>query len=298
MDGGGRLLQQVKPGFDPSPSRWSYRMQRLMLTPMFRVVLRFVIPFVIVFGVVSAYFADQERRDNVVLWIGDVRNSFETRPEFMVDAMAIDGASLEIAEDIREIIQIDFPVSSFDLNLEDIREQIAGLSPIEDVTIRIRPGGILQVTVSERHPVVLWRTSEGLELLDGQGRFVAPAETRSAHSGLPLIAGDGADVAVPEALALMQAAGPLGPRLRGLVRMGDRRWDVVLDRDQRILLPTNGAVRALERLIALNQAQDMLARDLVSIDMRIAVRPTIRLSERAIGEWWQIRQTTLESGEH
>lgn len=291
-------MQQVKPSFDPSPSRWSYRMQRLMLTPMFRVVLRFVIPFVIVFSLVSAYFADQERRDNVVFWISDVRATFESRPEFMVDAMAIDGASLEIAEDIREIVQIDFPVSSFDLNLEDIREQVAGLSPVENVSIRIRPGGILQVNVTERHPIILWRTTDRLELLDGQGRFVSPAESRSAHSLLPLIAGEGADAAVPEALTLMQAAGPLGPRLRGFVRVGNRRWDVVLDREQRILLPTNGAVRALERLIALNQAQDMLARDLVSIDMRIAERPTIRLSERAIGEWWQIRQTTLEAGEN
>lgn len=294
-------MQQIGSSSGPTlmpatPSRWAYRMQRLMLTPLFRLVLRFVIPFVVVFAVVSAWFADQDRRDQVVLWIAEVRDSIQTRPEFMVNVMAIDGASLEIDEDIREIVQIDFPVSSFDLSLEEIREQVAGLSPVADVTVRIRPGGILQVTVSERLPVAVWRTGQGLELLDMEGRFVAPAETRADHSALPLIVGDGAEGYVAEALALTRAAGPLGPRLRGLVRVGARRWDVVLTRDQRILLPEQGAVQALERVIALNQAQDMLGRDLMSVDMRIAERPTIRLSQKAVEEWWQIRQTTIEAG--
>lgn len=291
-------MQQVKPVISAAPSRWSYRLQRLMLTPLFRVVLRFVVPFVIVFAAVSAWFADQERRDRVVLWVADIRASIETRPEFMVNVMAIDGASLEIAEDIREIVQIDFPVSSFDLNLEEIRAQVAGLSPVEDAALRIRPGGVLQVNVTERLPEMVWRTGHGLELLDGQGRFVAPLDSRADQSNLPLIAGDGADKQVPEALALIRAAGPLGPRLRGLVRMGERRWDVVLDRDQRILLPEEGAVQALERMIALNQVQDVLGRDLVTVDMRIAARPTIRLSPKAVEEWWQIRKTTLEAGEN
>ena len=291
-------MQQVKPVISAAPSRWSYRLQRLMLTPLFRVVLRFVVPFVIVFAAVSAWFADQERRDRAVLWVADIRASIETRPEFMVNVMAIDGASLEIAEDIREIVQIDFPVSSFDLNLEEIRAQVAGLSPVEDAALRIRPGGVLQVNVTERLPEMVWRTGHGLDLLDGQGRFVAPLDSRADQSNLPLIAGDGADKQVPEALALIRAAGPLGPRLRGLVRMGERRWDVVLDRDQRILLPEEGAVQALERMIALNQVQDVLGRDLVTVDMRIAARPTIRLSPKAVEEWWQIRKTTLEAGEN
>jgi cell division protein FtsQ len=64
---------------------------------------------------------------------------------------------------------------------------------------------------------------------------------------------------VPEALALIDAAGPLSDRLRGLVRVGERRWDLVLDRDQRILSARDRrARRALERVIALDEAQELL----------------------------------------
>ncbi|MDZ7909564.1 MAG: cell division protein FtsQ/DivIB [Gemmobacter sp.] len=44
--------------------------------------------------------------------------------------------------------------------------------------------------------------------------------------------------------------------------MGERRWDIVLDRNQRILLPAKEPVRALERLLALDKAEDLLKRDI------------------------------------
>ena len=84
------------------------------------------------------------------------------------------------------------------------------------------------------------------------------------------------------ALALVAAAAPLAPRIRGLVRMGDRRWDIVLDRDQRILLPAEDPIRALERLLALDHAQEILARDLLAIDLRNDARPTLRLTPFAM----------------
>ena len=40
-------------------------------------------------------------------------------------------------------------------------------------------------------------------------------------------------------------------RLRGFERIGARRWDVVLDRGQRIMLPEQGAERMLEQVIAM-----------------------------------------------
>ncbi|MEQ9693716.1 cell division protein FtsQ/DivIB [Shimia sp. SDUM112013] len=290
MDGGGRLVQQVDGKCDPAPSKWAYRFERLMLTPLFRLMLRVFLPFAIVLAIAGIWFSDQDRRDQVSAAYNDLKSSIQTRPEFMVNVMAIDGASAGIAEDIREIVPIDFPISSFDLDLNLIRERVVELPAVAGATVRIRPGGIMQIAVTERDPVVLWRTREGLMLVDREGFVVATAQTRQLHAELPLIAGQGAEERVDEALALYAAAGPLLPRIRGLVRMGERRWDVVLNRDQRILLPETGAVQALERVIALNQAQEMLARDLAVVDMRLDSRPTIRIAERAVEEWWRIRQ--------
>ena len=149
---------------------------------------------------------------------------------------------------------------------------------------------VLQIDVIERTPAVLWRSAGGLSMLDAGGMHIAEVASRAAHPDLPLIAGEGADARVAEALDLISAAAPLGARLRGLVRMGERRWDVVLDRDQRILLPPDQPVQALERVLALDHAQDMLDRDVQVVDMRLAERPTLRMSALATQEWWHIRQ--------
>ncbi len=71
----------------------------------------------------------------------------------------------------------------------------------------------------------------------------------------------------------------------------DATWDVVLDREQRILLPEEAPVQALERVIALGQVHDMLERDLAVVDMRLAARPTIRMNEAAVAQWRELQAT-------
>lgn len=287
-------MQQVTPPRrDPAPSRTAYKIQRLWLTPSFRALTRVGLPVFAVAVGVGGYFADATHREDLGNKIAEIRRSIQERPEFMVKVMAIDGASDGLSEDIREVVPVDFPVSSFDLDLEQMRVQIQELDAVASARIQIRTGGVLQVDVDERLPAVLWRTRDGITALDETGHIVAPVLGRADFPNLPLIAGEGAERVVPEALAILAAAGPLTDRLRGLVRMGERRWDLVLDRDQRILLPEQSAVAALERVIFLNEAQDMLARDLVAVDMRNKNRPTIRLSGAAVDEVRKIKATEL-----
>ncbi len=147
---------------DPAPSRWNYRYQRLMLTPLFRRVLRVGVPFTLALGVGLIYFANEARRDGFNLAVAEMRAEFENRPEFMVKLMAIDGATVELAEDIREIVPLDFPLSSFELDLETIRQDVAGLQAVKTARVKIKSGGILQIDSEERQPVSVWRTRQGL----------------------------------------------------------------------------------------------------------------------------------------
>lgn len=277
---------------DPAPSRWAWRLQRLMLTPLFLLFLRAGVPMAITFGVATFWLSDEENRRLITDTVAEAKAGFEARPEFMVQLMAIDGASDALAADIREVVPLNLPTSQFDLNLEQIRATIAKLEPVKAVAVRIRPGGVLQVEVEPRTPVVIWRTADGLSLIDEDGVAVGQISNRMTRSDLPLIAGEGATEYVQTALTLHKAAAPLGSRLRGLVWMGERRWDVVLDRQQRILLPEEAPVQALERVIALDDAEDILSRDIRRVDMRLGARPTVQMSKQATDAWWDIRQVS------
>ncbi|MEP1766366.1 MAG: cell division protein FtsQ/DivIB [Sulfitobacter sp.] len=282
-----RSLMRKKPvtgRVDPAPSRWAWRMQRLMLTPGIRLAVRAGVPFCITLAVGTVYLSDEGRRGAIEQAVAEARASIETRPEFMVNLMAVDGAKDELATYIRESLPLDFPISSFDLDLDAMRATVTEISAVKSASVRIRPGGVLQVDVEQRKAVAMWRSDDGLALVDENGIYVAGATSRHARPDLPLIAGEGADEHVVEALELRQAASPLGARLRGLVRIGARRWDVVLDRDQRIMLPAAEPLRALERVIALEGAQDILTRDVARIDMRLARRPTVQMTNEAAEE--------------
>lgn len=274
---------------DPAPSRFSYRMQRLWLTPAFRFFVRRGLPVLLVLLLVAAYLGSPARRQAVVAQYDAIRTRIEHRPEFMLSMMSIRGASPALSDAVRKMLDISFPVSSFDLDLKKVRARVQALDAVASADVRVAGNGVLQVTITERKSVAVWRTAAGLTLVDDTGHRVASLTTRDARADLPLVVGPGADKAIGQAMAILAAAGPLRPRIRALVRVGDRRWDIVLDRHQRILLPETDPVVALEHVIALDQARGLFARDILSVDMRLPDRPAVQLSPAA----YKARQKAL-----
>ena len=271
---------------DPAPSRWGYRYQRLMLTPLFRALLKVGLPVFVIVLLAGAWVSNEANRTMVAERFAALRDQLESRPEFMVTGVEVEGADIALAAAISHVMDgqgVTFPVSSFDLDLAAIRTAVTDLTAVRDSVVRVRPGGVLSIEVDQRKPIAVWRYADGLRLLDEDGVMTGMIAERGDRPDLPLIAGDGAREAAPEAMALFAAARPLGERVRGLVRMGERRWDLLLDRDQRILLPEDEPVAALERAIALDEAQGMLGRDISVVDMRNARRITVRAGPMAAG---------------
>lgn len=272
-----RSLTAPPPRRDPAPSRLTYRLQRMWLTPLYRRVVRVGLPAFVLAMVVGLWMADEDRRVRLTDAIASLVTQIQSREEFQVRVMTIEGASPVVERALRAMLPVDLPASSFEIDLPALRLQVMQLDAVESIDLRIRPGGILSAVVKEREPAILWRHARGIEILDKGGHRVASVTSREVRPDLPLISGEGADRATAEALALFDAAGPILPRVRGLVRRGERRWDLVLDHDQRILLPATGAVTALEAAIALDRAQDMLGRDITVVDLRDPSRPVLRL---------------------
>ena len=276
------------PRRDPAPSRWDCWYQRLMLTPGFSKLLKVGVPVLVIGGLVAGWGAREANRQMVADAFIDMKTQIQQRDEFMVKVMAVDGADDMLSADIRTVLSIEFPISSFGLNLEEMRQTVAALPAVAGATMRVRPGGILQVTVTQRQPVAVFRAPEGLKLIDAEGVLIQNIIARADRPDLPLITGDGARETLAEGLEIYHVAGPLLPQIRGVMRMGERRWDVILDTGQRILLPTIDPVQAFERVVAHNQVQDLLERDVAVVDMRHPTRPTIRLNEQAMTN---LRQT-------
>ena len=249
----------------------------MWLRPLYRRLFRLGLPAFLICMVAGLYLADDTRRANLSGGLTALVDRIQSRESFMVRTMQIEGASPAVDKGLRAMLPVTLPASSFDIDLPALRTQIELLDAVEHVDLRIKPGGILSAVVTERQPAVLWRHARGIELMDRTGHRVASVTSRDLRADLPVIAGEGAGERAAEALALIDAAGPILPRLRGLERMGERRWDVVLDRGQRIMLPADRPLPALEQALALNRADALLLRDVIAVDLRDPQRTVLRL---------------------
>lgn len=287
-----RLPSPVLPGAIAPPqlgrprkvrnSRLAYRMQRFWLTPAYRRMVTLVLPCVVLAVGLLALASDPRVQEAARTQYDAAWSAFVDRPSFEVRALRLPDLSPELDFAIRAILEPQLQKSSFRLDLQSLRAEIEALDAIRFADLRLVGDGVLAVTLTHRVPATLWLTGSTLQVLDAEGHRVGFALSRSAAPDLPLIAGDGANTQVAEALALFEAASSLGDRVLGLVRVGERRWDVILTSDQRIRLPEIHAIAAMEKVVALHQAQDLLDRDLMVTDLRNPARPVLQVSDGAL----------------
>jgi len=281
----GRLFGQkspekiIKP--DPAPSKIKYKINRMWLSPIIKRSICLGLPSLalIIFG--TYFYTSDNLRLKFNNVFEDAKLNIQARPEFQIELMKIDGASESLAMSIRKSLELNFPISSFKLDLLSLKIKIEEMAEVKSASLFLRPGGLLELEVTERVPLIIWRNGSSLELVDTEGEVSGIITSRLDRLDLPLFIGDGAKEFIHEALNIYKTADPIANRLRGLRRMGERRWDMILDRNQIIQLPEADPIDALKHILVLNSTQNILARDVVKIDMRDTSRPVLRLSDAA-----------------
>ena len=136
---------------------------------------------------------------------------------------------------------------------------------------------------------MIHRIGKKFVLLDSNGFEVDEVLTRTQRLDLPLLVGKGADLKVYEALSLLIETKSLIARVRGLIRIGERRWDVILDRNQIIKLPEEHPIEAMRKIVSLQEGRMLLDRDILYIDFRNISRPILGLTEDSSKELREIR---------
>ncbi|MEM7525122.1 MAG: cell division protein FtsQ/DivIB [Pseudomonadota bacterium] len=266
---------------DPAPSRISFRIKRLWRSERVRRALTVYAPAALVVAVVGWTLSQAELRALAVERWETLSAAVAARPEFAVRRIVVRGAEAAVAREVTAALAPYRGASSLSADAEAIRGEVLRVGWVESANVRLSAPESLIVTIRQRAPAALWRNDGALILLDETGVEIGPAGSRAAYPHLPVIAGRGADKVVTEARAVIAAAAVVAPRLRGLVRIGERRWDAVLQDGPLVLLPAEGAVEAMGYLAALQSGENVLGRDVEVIDLRLGVRPTLRLSPDA-----------------
>ena len=281
MVGGGCIVrsvrQKVRGNIDPAPSRVAYRIMRLLLIPRLRLIFTLGFPSLLIFCATLGLFINVNVWENISAIKKDLKLAFVERPEFMIKVASIDGSSDELANEIREILPLDFPVSYFDLDIKYLHKVVNEIPAVASAAIKISVGGVLQINVTEKSPAFIWRKDNVMSVIDETGSFIRIANSRVDYPKLPLVVGEAANLVVSEISSLMQANEYFKDHVRAFIRVGERRWDLILENNVRIMLPQREFLAAFDRLMLMNEAGSLLSGRLSNIDMRLVVRPTVRV---------------------
>ncbi|MEK9841198.1 MAG: cell division protein FtsQ/DivIB [Paracoccaceae bacterium] len=269
---------------DPAPSRLGYKFSRWMLSPFIKKSVFFGMPLIILLLPVFIFLKDQNNKNLVEEIVLDFYRKIIERPEFMLSALSIQGSSDSLNAEIREILGLNFPISSFDLDLADLRNRVLSLPPVETAEVRLEGGSILHVKVKEKVPALLLKDDTGIHVLNKNGNYIRPLLSTEYGSKLPVITGEGAQKAAAEAFILFSALYDKLDEVRGLVLVGGRRWNIVLKSGQVIMLPEKKSEHAVQKILILDKAEKILSRDIAVFDFRLPYRITLRFPENKDGQ--------------
>lgn len=202
------------------------------------------------------------------------------RTGFAVDQIKVVGNRQTSEIDILDRLGLDGWTSLIGFDAEAARERITTLPWVEVAAVRKIYPHTLEVRVEEREPFALWQQGASLSVIERSGEVIAPF-SGGKQALLPLIIGTGAPAKAPDFLEKIKRYPELAARVKGYIRVGERRWDLKLENGITVKLPEDNEDRAIAELVKLDHDNGLLTRDIAAVDMRLSDRLVVELSPEA-----------------
>jgi cell division protein FtsQ len=217
---------------------------------------------------------------SLIAGLKDARDGIANAAGFRVVSIALAGNHHVNREEVLATAGITGTTSLLFLDVDQIRLRLKTNPWIADATVLKLYPGELQIGIKEREAFALWQKDGRISVIADDGTvlepYVAPRLTR-----LPLVVGRGAQAKAKEFLALLDRYPTMRDFVHASVLVGERRWNLRLKNGIDVRLPESDVAPALERLVALDREKNLITRDIVAIDLRLADRVTVRLTDAA-----------------
>ncbi|MEP0233829.1 MAG: cell division protein FtsQ/DivIB [Roseibium sp.] len=182
---------------------------------------------------------------------------------------------------ILEALEIQEGSSLALFDAEAARERLTEIAWVKQASVMKLYPGTLQIKLDERIPYALWQRGELVSIINEQGDVITD-EVDGRYANLLLVVNHGAQRRAGEIMAALDTVPELRSRVRAAFLVGQRRWDLMLENGISIRLPENDVETALADVVEMDAESGLLTRDIAAVDMRLADRVVVRLSDDAI----------------
>ena len=164
------------------------------------------------------------------------------------------------------------------LDVADARAKLEAIPWIAEATVRKLYPDRLQITVTEREPFALWQQQGKVKVIAADGTVLSEkVEPRLAS--LSFVVGNGAAARARDFLAVLDKYPSIRDSVRASIYVAERRWNLKLKNGIDVRLPETNIEGALATLVRLDREKNLLSRDITAVDLRLADRLTVRLSD-------------------
>ncbi|MBL8582025.1 MAG: cell division protein FtsQ/DivIB [Rhizobiaceae bacterium] len=203
------------------------------------------------------------------------------RTGFAVDQLHVTGHRETSEIDIIDRLELDGWTSLVGFDASAARERIAQLPWVSAVAVRKVYPDSLEVKIEERKPFAIWQHGNALSVVEENGNVITEFSGGRLAS-LPLLVGLGAARDGVAFVNKVRAFPEIASRVKGYIRVAERRWDLRLDNGITVRLPEHDEDKAIADLIALDRDNGLLSRDIAAVDLRFPDRMVVQLTQGAV----------------
>jgi cell division protein FtsQ len=229
----------------------------------------------VVYGAVRS-----QQAGKVIDFFKDVRDGAAVAAGFPIATVAVSGEKHLSREEILAAAGVTPRASLLFFDVADARVRLLTNPWIAEATVQKLLPDRLVISISERAAFALWQKAGRVGVIAADGTVLEPS-VLPRYAGLPFVVGTGAETRAREFLALLDARPALRADVRASVLVAERRWNLRLKNGVDVRLPEFDVEQALDRLVALERDDKLSERDITVIDLRLADRVTVRLSDQA-----------------
>ena len=203
-----------------------------------------------------------------------------------IEAVQVHGAVTVDPSQLAAAIGVKPGDPALGFSLAVVRNRVAQLGPVQDVTVeRVLPDTLI-VSITERDALAIWQTtSNGIAsfvLIDKKGNAIADQDAAAAKRRQPsllLLSGADAPQFASTLINELQTAPVVLTHVAAAERVDGLRWNLILKNQTLVKLPDDGEAEAIGQLAALQDSVQLLDRPVQDIDLRqpgrLVVRPYV-----------------------
>lgn len=164
------------------------------------------------------------------------------------------------------------------LDPAEARDRVEALPWVRSAIVDRQLPDKVVIEIEERVALAIWQEDGRFSVIDQDGEEIMGAAVED-HRHLPQVVGSEAPHHTVELFGMLSREPALWSRVKAAVWVGDRRWNIRLEADKGdidVQLPEDDPEAAWVELAKLQHDQQILARAISGIDMRLADRIIMR----------------------